>query len=302
MKMRDLILLVASVLLLSWVVAAAEYAGPKLEGTATLRSGESISGVLLTVQLGIVDGAEIGSRLRDGGYLKVATGGAERDVRATDIAALDVVWTNTGTADAPKWKITKLTVTTRSGETIVGEPTWLVHATSLIVEQPDGSQRKIYAFPLAGANFSPDNLLAKLVMGVQPRPTDVGVITPVTTPETTPATTTAPTTPPATTAAPTTTTTEVVTIEPAPTTTTPPAVTTTTPPTTTTPATTAAPATTTPAETPTITVTAPPVVTAVPETASFAAGQPVVIVFEVTNPATGKPMKVKFLLMPLPAE
>lgn len=53
---------------------------------------------------------------------------------------------------------------------------------------------------------------------------------------------------------------------------------------------------------PTITVTAPPLISAVEESAVFRAGQPVVIVFEVTNPETGRPMKVKFLLMPLPAE
>ncbi len=160
-------LLTAALLTMLMVGAAwaADYAGPKLEGTVTLRSGESISGVILNAQLGIVDGAEIGSRLRDGGYIAVNVDGEERRVQATDIAAIDVEWSQTGTEDNPKWKITRLTITTNSGETVAGTPAWLVHATSLIIEQPDGSQRKIYAFPMAGSNFSPDNLMTRLVIG-----------------------------------------------------------------------------------------------------------------------------------------
>ena len=294
MTIRRTMLIGAALTLVCLAAMAADYPGPTLQGTATLRSGETISGVVLTAQLGIVDGAEIGSRLPDGGYFGVMSSGNERDVKATDIASVGVDWANTGTEAAPKWKITKLTITTKSGETIVGEPTWLVHATSLIIEQADGTQKKVYAFPLASSNFSPDNLLARLTLGGAAAPatgtTGTGAITPMPpVTETTTGPTTEPTTTPATTPA-TGTTTEVVTIEPATPTTEP----------TTTPTT---PATGTGTETtPTVTVSGPPIVTAVPEGAVFAVGQPAVIVFEVINPETGKLMKIRFLLVPLPAE
>lgn len=275
MTTRRILLSVAALTVLCATVALAQYAGPKLEGTATLRSGETISGVVLSAQLGIVDGAEIGSNLADGGYISIAAEGGERDIKATEIASLDVEWANTGTAEASKWKIARLTVVTTGGETVTGEPTWLVHATSLNVEQADGSRKKVYAFPLAGANFSADNLLTKLVLGAAPV-ADVAPVTPtppVVTPVPTPPTTDTPTT------------TEVVVIEPA------------TPPTTDTPVVTPVvdtPVVTVTPDTPTVTVAAPPLVTNVPAGA--------VIVFEVINPETGNPMKIKFLLVPLAVE
>ena len=45
-----------------------------------------------------------------------------------------------------------------------------------------------------------------------------------------------------------------------------------------------------------------PTVGPVPEGTVFATGEPAVITFEVTNPATGEPMLVRFLIVPLPAQ
>ena len=192
--------------------------------------------------------------------------------------SLDVEWANTGTAEASKWKIARLTAVTTSGETITGEPTWMIHITALIIEQADGTRRTVYAFQPASDNFSPDNLLARLVLGASAPVADVVPVTPtlpVVTPVPTPPTTDTPTT------------TEVVTIEPV------------TPPTTDTPVVTVVADTpvVTPVDepdVPTVTVAAPPLVTNVPAGA--------IIVFEVTNPETGNPMKIKFLLVPLSVE
>ena len=243
--------------------AAAEFAGPRLEGTVTLRGGQTISGLILTAQLGIVDGAEIGSRLRDGGYIAVDVDGEEHRVQATEIARLDAEWEQTGTEDAPQWKITELSITTRDGETLTGTPAWLVHATSLIIEEEDGTQKRVYAFPMAGSNFSPDNLLASLVID-----TDVEPVAPVTE--------------------------EPVTEEPV----------------TEEPVTEEPRVTVTPVEddeeeapvTPDLGIGAAPVVEELPEDAVFASGQPAVVTFEVTNPETGRPMQVRFLIVPLPAQ
>ncbi|NLO06842.1 MAG: hypothetical protein GX131_13540 [candidate division WS1 bacterium] len=273
---------------------AAEFAGPRLDGTVTLRSGETISGVILTAQLGIVDGAEIGSRLRDGGYIAVRTEAGERNIAATDVAAIDVEWQQTGAAEDPKWKIGNLSVTTTSGEVISGQPAWLVHATSLIVEEEDGTQRKIYAFPMAGGSFSPDNLMAGLSLTglpgtAVPATTDTPAATdPLTLPpaEDTPATDD---TPPAT--GPVTEPDQPVTVEPD----TVPAA--------------DAPATTAPdivAVEPGpavgIGITTAPEVEEVEAGSVFATAQPAIITFEVINPETGNPMQVRFLIVPLPAQ
>lgn len=278
---------------------AADYAGPKLEGTVALRSGETISGLILTAQLGIVDGAEIGSRLRDGGYIAVKTeDGEERHVSATDIASLHVDWAQTGTEDAPKWKITNLTITTSSGEVISGTPAWLVHATSLIIEEPDGTQRKLYAFPMAGTNFSPDNLMTDLVIGEPAAPAAEETAPPAEETEP-PAEETAPpaeeTAPPAEeTPAP-----AEETVPPAEEAT-PPAEETVPPAEETAPEAVAEQPEAAPGAE--VTVTAVPTVDVVPEGSVFASGQPAVITFEIINPETGNPMKVRFLIVPLPAE
>lgn len=253
--------------------ASADFIGPRLEGTVTLRSGDTYTGVILTARLGIVDGAEIGSSLKDGGYISLKTDGAEHRVQATDIASLQADWVQAGTPDDPKWKISQLTIVTKDGQTLAGSPTWLVHATSLIIELPDGTQKKVYAFPMAGPSFSPDKLLTRLVLGealaltvTAPTPTE-----PTVTEITPPITTTEPTITEPTATEPTPTeppTTDVVTIEPI------------------------APETAPP-------TTAPPVVETVGEGVVLA-GEPAVITFVITCPHTGKPVKVKFLIVPLP--
>ena len=309
--MRTTSTLPAVILLICLIATGAlaqEFMGPKLEGTVTLRSGQQITGVILTAQLGIVDGAEIGSRLRDGGYIAVKVDGDESRVNAADIAAINVEWSQTGTDDDPKWKITSLSVTTRSDEVITGQPAWLVHATSLIVETADGTQQKIYAFPMAGSNFSPDNLMASVSLtGAAPATADPATTEPATGDE--------PGTDPAT-------------VTPGPVITPiemPPAGDTGTgDPATGDPAT-ADPAPDVPVAGGDVVTVEPgpvagvgdpvvdpgpavgigvgqPTVEPVPDGSVFATGQPAVITFEVTNPATGEPMMVRFLIVPLPAQ
>ena len=178
MTTRRTLLAIVALTVLCATVALAQYAGPKMEGTATLRSGEIISGVVLSAQVGMVDGAEIGSKLADGGYLMIAAEGGERKVKGVEIASLDVEWVNTGTPAVAKWTIAKFTVVTTSGETIIGEPTWMIHITALIIEQADGVRKSVYAFQPASDNFSPDNLLTRLVLGASAPVADVVPVTP----------------------------------------------------------------------------------------------------------------------------
>jgi hypothetical protein len=305
---RTLLAVLALTCLVASGVMAQDFVGPRLEGTVTLRSGQEISGVILTAQLGIVDGAEIGSRLRDGGYIAVKVDGDERRVNATDIAAVDVEWSQTGTEDDPKWKITQLSVTTADGEVITGQPAWLVHATSLIVQMEDGTQKKIYAFPMAGSNFSPENLMTAISL----QPTAAAPAEEVT--EEPAAEEEAPAEEPATEE-------EVPAEEEAPREEEAPAE---EQPAAEEQAADEEPATQPETGTPGPVVTpiepgdeaaaeerpgldvgmgiGQPTVEAVPQGSVFATGQPAVITFEVTNPETGQPMNVRFLIVPLPAE
>ena len=320
--MRTTRMLLAVAMLTCLVASAAmaqDFVGPRLEGTVTLRSGQEISGVILTAQLGIVDGAEIGSRLRDGGYIAVKVDGDEQRVDATNIAAVDVEWSQTGTEEDPKWKITQLSVTTQDGQVITGQPAWLVHATSLIVELPDGTQKKIYAFPMAGSNFSPDNLMTKIVLqpaaapAEEPAAEEAAAEQPAA--EQPAAEQPAAEQPAAEQPAAEQPAAEQPAAEqPAaeqPAAEQPAAE----QPAAEQPAAEEAAAeqpvaTVEPVETPATDVPAvdvgmgigQPTVEAVPEGTVFATGQPAVITFEVTNPATGEPMQVRFLIVPLPAE
>jgi len=306
MSATSKLLTVALLALLAGAACVADYAGPTLDGTVTLRSGETISGIILAAQLGIVDGAEIGSRLRDGGYIAVRVDGDERRIDATEVASIDAEWDEVGTEDMPRWKIISLVVTTASGEVVTGVPAWLVHATSLEVEQPDGSVRKIYAFPMASSNFSPDNLMTHLTIGAG-APAPAEETAPPAEETAPPAEETAPpaeeTAPPAEETAPPAEETAPPAEETAPPAeeTAPPAEETAPPAEETAPPAeeTAPPAEGAPEAT--VSITAAPIIEPVPEGSVFASGQPAVVTFELINPETGNPMKVRFLIVPLPA-
>ncbi len=160
MRLRTLtisLIVVATVLL--GVSAFAQDTG-KLEGTVYLRSGQTLSGVILSAQLGIVADAEIGT-LGGGGAFTVEVDGEDHTVPASDLKMMEASWVNIGTEQDPSWKIEQITLTTKDGERIVGKPTWLIHASQVSIE----GQPTVQAFPLAGTDFSPDNFITKIVLG-----------------------------------------------------------------------------------------------------------------------------------------
>ncbi|MGC9318658.1 MAG: hypothetical protein ACP5KN_11575 [Armatimonadota bacterium] len=302
--------------LVATAAAFADVAGPRLEGTATLRGGETITGLIQIAQLGLVEGAEIGSRVPDGGHIAIRSGDGVSKVSATDIAAIDVEWAQTGTEEEERWKIQKLTVTTRDGTVVTGTPTWVVHVTTLTIEQPDGTSRRIFAFPPTGTGFTPDNLMTRLTLGEAPAEAE----TPPAEEEAAPAEAEAApaeeeaapaeeeaapaeaeAAPAEEEAAPTEQEAAPAEQEAAPAETEPaPAEAETAPA-----EAEAAPAeeaAAAPAPETTVSIAAQPTVEALPEGAVFAAGEPAVVTFEITNPATGEPMKVRFLIVPLPVQ
>ena len=192
------LLLVAGLLLTLGALSAAQAA---LEGTVTLRGGQTLTGEIKVAQVGVLQGGGIGSLLPDMGSFKLKVGDQVVEVKAADLASAEITWGLQDPADAQSWKITKIALVKRDGTTVEGTPTWSVQATSVVV----GDNPAVYAFPKAGLDFSADNLLAKIeIAGVAlatPAPVTspaVETFPPATTPPaTTPPAVTPPVTPPA---------------------------------------------------------------------------------------------------------
>lgn len=161
-------------------VACAQQPAP-LTGTITLRSGETVSGVIKTADLGVMDGAGLGSALNDYGNIQMTVNGAKQTIPATNIASLEATWADKSTPEETSWEISELRVTTRDGQVLVGKPAWHFHITSATVELPSGETKRINAYPLGGSDFSANNLLAKIELaplGATPTPVAPAPVTP----------------------------------------------------------------------------------------------------------------------------
>lgn len=177
--MKRLTLLATGLLVLAVASAAIaqEATAPTLTGTVTLRSGQTLSGTIQAADLGIMDGAGIGTNLTDNGAIKVVADGQAQRIPAAEIAMVEVTWQDKSTPEEPRWEITELKVTTRDGKVVTGKPGWYMHATNVSVLLPTGETKRVHAFPLAGPDFSPDNLIAKIEIGevatapAEPKPT-----------------------------------------------------------------------------------------------------------------------------------
>ncbi len=168
MKLRTVtisLVVVATVLL---GVSAFAQDTSKLEGTVYLRSGQTLSGTIRIAELGVVPGSGIGTLLGQGGAFTVEVDGEDQTVPASDLKMMEASWANLGTEQDPRWKIEQITLTTQDGEKIVGQPTWLIHASEVSIE----GQPAVHAFPLAGTDFSADNFISKIVLG-EPLPEEV---------------------------------------------------------------------------------------------------------------------------------
>lgn len=165
--MMRLTLLATALLVLAatTAVVAQEATAPTLTGTVTLRSGQTLSGTIQSADLGIMDGAGIGTNLTDNGAIKVTVDGQARRIPAADIAMVEVTWADKSTPEEPRWEITELKVTTKDGTVVSGKPGWYMHATNVSVLLPGGETKRVHAFPLAGPDFSADNLIAKIEIG-----------------------------------------------------------------------------------------------------------------------------------------
>ncbi len=167
--MRSLVRLavaIAVLLALGGLCLAQQEATP-IEGTVTFRDGRTITGEIKVAELGVASGSGIGSLLPGGGYFAVKVGDVTQKISAADLAMMEAKWENTGSEEQPNWVITQLSVTARDGTQYLGAPAWPpVHASSVEI-----GPEQVYAFPLAGVDFSPDNFLVKIdLTGGEPVP------------------------------------------------------------------------------------------------------------------------------------
>ena len=170
--MRKTILL--TLVLLMVVAASVAHAQiveevPDIRGTVYLRGGQVLSGVIRLGQLGVMPGAGIGTLLPEGGWFTVRVGETERTVPAVELARMEATWANRGTEQEPQWKIQTIVLTTTGGEIIAGQPVWALHASETSIE----GGPTIHAFPLAGTDFSADNLIARIVLGEEALPAEL---------------------------------------------------------------------------------------------------------------------------------
>lgn len=160
---RHMPYLMLALLLLTLSVAVAQEAAP-LTGTITFRSGQTLTGVIKLAELGIMEGAGVGTDLSGNGSFAVVIKGQDQPekVQAANIATVEATWVDKSTAEEPSWEISELKITTRDGKTLVGSPAWHMHLTTVNVEVPGAGNKRVYAFPLAGPEFKPDNLITKI--------------------------------------------------------------------------------------------------------------------------------------------
>lgn len=138
---------------------------PTLEGTVTLRGGQTLIGEIKVAQIGVLQGCGIGTLLPDGGFFKLKVGEEEQEIKAADLARVEIEWGLQSEDDPQSWEIKNISILMRDGTQVVGTPTWGVQATSVVV----GEQPSVYAFPRAGLDFTPDNLLSSIeIAGAMP--------------------------------------------------------------------------------------------------------------------------------------
>ncbi len=175
MRIRTTLTLV--ILISTLVIGSAAFAqegAEPLKGTVYLRGGQVLTGVIRIAELGVVPGSGIGTLLGEGGEFTVRTEEKSETVKAADLAVLEADWANEGTEQDPRWKIQQITLITKAGATIVGKPTWLIHASEVSIE----GRPAVHAFPLAGTDFSPDNFITKIVLGEVPPAVTPPAVTP----------------------------------------------------------------------------------------------------------------------------
>lgn len=192
--MKKLLPLVLTLSLWALGSLALAQEGAPLTGTVTLRSGQTLSGIIKAADLGIMDGAGVGANLSGNGAIKITVDGQAQRIPAGNIAVVEATWTDKSTREEPRWEITELQVTTRDGKTLAGKPGWYMHATNVSVELPSGETKRVHAFPLAGPDFNAGNLIAKIDLTSVPGTIAPAVPATPATPET-PATPVTPATP-----------------------------------------------------------------------------------------------------------
>ncbi len=162
MLRKEMVWLMMAGIGLGALAFAQQPAPAPLTGTITFRGGQTLSGVIKTADLGVMEGAGIGAGLPGFGNIQILVAGAKQTIPATNIAAIEANWIDKSTPEETSWEISELRVTTRDGKTIVGKPAWHFHISNVTVELPSGETKRVHAFPLGGEDFSPNNLVAKI--------------------------------------------------------------------------------------------------------------------------------------------
>ncbi|MFQ6098152.1 MAG: hypothetical protein ACE5O2_10540 [Armatimonadota bacterium] len=140
-----------------------EPAGKPLMGKVTLYDGRTFEGDIQFAEFGVIgDGDGVGSRMPEGGSMRIVVGEEKVTVPASEIASIEAKWENKGDEAKADWQIEQITIVKRDGSTLIGKPDWKLPASSLRIVTAEGEQpTRIHAFPL-GRTFDEKNLLVKV--------------------------------------------------------------------------------------------------------------------------------------------
>lgn len=161
-RLRQAVVVLSAVLLCTGFAFAQQ--GPGLAGVVVLRGGRQLMGALRLVEFGVVPGASIGTLQPGYGAIRLSVDGQEAEVRGYDVRAIEAEWVDRSTPDAPLWEIARMTVLRADGTVLVGTPTWQIHCSTCSVVREDGVTERVNAVPLAQQDFSPDDLIARVVI------------------------------------------------------------------------------------------------------------------------------------------
>lgn len=202
---KQLTYLLLAMALLCLTAACAQEAAAPFTGTVTLRSGQTLTGTIKAADLGIMDGTGVGTNLSGNGAIKININGQAQRIPAANIASIEATWVDKSRPEEPGWEISELKIVTKDGQTLLGKPGWHMHATNVSIQLPSGETKRVHAFPLAGPDFKPENLIAKIDLSATATaavatPTAPATVEPVAPVATAPATTAPVASAPATTA------------------------------------------------------------------------------------------------------
>ena len=151
---------------MSWLLQQAASEPGRLVGMAVTRDGRTLAGQLRLLELGVVPGARIGTRLLDRGSLRLMVDDDVRELAPEDLALIEVTWTPPGgNGGLTYWSTKSIHMTLHTGEVVEGRPTWVL-PISHVAMRVEGAEQDtaINVLPASDRTPQPGDLVAEIIL------------------------------------------------------------------------------------------------------------------------------------------